>query len=118
MTLTPEFKQAMLEHYRLLSRYGEKHPAVVVALLVALELAPRADRPLLHCKAIELGLVPRPDGYLEDGTACYLLQSVTTVTGSPLPDSLASYGNTLFTARGAGSLDTTPIDPALVHRVH
>jgi hypothetical protein len=44
MTLTPEFKQAMLEHYRLLSRYGEKHPAVVVALMLALELAPVADR--------------------------------------------------------------------------
>jgi hypothetical protein len=44
MTLTPEFKNAMIEHYRLLSRYGEKHLAVVVALMLALELAPVADR--------------------------------------------------------------------------
>jgi hypothetical protein len=118
MTLTHEFKTAMVEHYRLQSRYGQKHLAVVITLMAALELSPVSIRALMHCKAIELGLVPRPDGYLEDGTACYLLRTVAAVTGNALPESLAPYADTMFTARGAGGLDTAPTDPALVYRNH
>jgi hypothetical protein len=63
-------------------------------------------------------LIPeRADGYLEDGSPVFRLEAVAERLG--LTEAQAQSSVQAFMAdRAALGLDTTPIDPALVHRAH
>ena len=66
----------------------------------------------------ELGLMPQhADGYLEDGSPVYRLESVAERLVRSDAEAQASV-QAFMADRVALGLDVTPIDPALIHRAH
>lgn len=117
MNPTPEFMSALDMHHAMLTTMGEDHPLTQRAFALVMELAPSELKTLMADKAREMGLMPDPDGYLDDGSPVYRLESVARKLG--LSESEAQESVQAFMAdRVALGLDTMAIDPALIHRTH
>lgn len=117
MNTTPEFLAAVDMHHAMRTTMGEDHPLTQRALALVMELAPDELKTLMADKAREMGLMPDPDGYLDDGTPVYRLDSVARKLGmseAQAQDAIQA----LMADRVALGLDTMPIDPALIHRTH
>jgi hypothetical protein len=115
MTTSPECISAFHEYQHLVETLGDNHPATTMAMMVMIELAPEELKTMMHDKAKEMGLLPQPDGYLDDGTACYRLEDVAANLGMTNDDAQSAMDEFLD-ARGAAGLDTILIDSNLVHR--
>jgi ABC-type uncharacterized transport system ATPase subunit len=115
MTPTPECIAAFREYEHLMETLGDSHPATTMAMMVMLELAPDELKTNMRDKAKALGLLPEPDGYLDDGTPCYRLEDVANVHGVTAEEAQASMDEFLE-ARGTAGLDTILIDSTLVNR--
>lgn len=117
MKRTLEFTQAVNDHIELLETLGENHPATTMAMMVMMELAPEPLKQELLTKAREFGMLPKPDGYLEDGTPAYCLEDIAKKLGISLKDAQIAMDEFLE-ASGAAGLDTILIDSSKVHRRH
>jgi hypothetical protein len=63
-------------------------------------------------------LIPdQADGYLEDGTPVYQLESIARTLGMTEDEAQESV-QAFMADRAALGLDVTPIDPALIHHTH
>ncbi len=118
MNHTPEFMAALERHAAMRQTLGREHPLTQRAFTLVLHLAPPEVTALLVDGARDMGLIPeRADGYLEDGSPVYRLESVAERLG--LTESQAQESVQAFMAdRVALGLDVTPIDPSLIHRTH
>lgn len=115
MNTTPEFMTALDLHHSVQITMGLDHPLTKRAFALVMELAPAELKTLMADKAREIGLMPDPDGYLDDGSPVYRLESVARKLG--LSESEAQDAVQAFMAdRVALGLNTMAIDPALIHR--
>ena len=96
---------------------GEDHPLTQRAFTLVMELATPELKSLMTAKARELGLLPPAHGYLVDGSPVYRLESIAVQLGIPIDEAAASV-QAFMADRAALGLDTTPIDPALIHIRH
>lgn len=115
MEPTTECIAAFHEYQHLVETLGDRHPATTMAMMVLMELVPDELKTMMHDKAKEMGILPEPDGYLEDGTACYRLEDVASNLGMTIEEAQLAMDDFLA-ARGAAGLDTILIDSHLVHR--
>jgi hypothetical protein len=114
MNTTPEFLAAVDMHHAMRTTMGEDHPLTQRALTLVMELAPDELKTLMADKAREMGLMPEAHGYLDDGSPVYRLESIAEkmgVSADEVQDSVQAF----MADRAALGLDTTPIDPALIH---
>ncbi len=81
MNLTPEFCAAMDTHERLVDTFGEDHPDTQRALTLVMEMAPEELKMEMRKMMREMGLMPEADGYLEDGSPVFRLESVAARLG-------------------------------------
>jgi hypothetical protein len=95
---------------------GEDHPLTRRAFSLVMDLAPEKLKTLMNNMAREMGIIPEhADGYLDDGTPVYQLESIARTLGmteSEAQDSVQAF----MVDRAALGLDTPLIDPALIHR--
>ena len=68
---SPAFIQAMQEYERISSRYGIDSEQEREQLRNVLSLAPQSLKDEMHQKAKEMGLIPPPSGYTDDGQPIY-----------------------------------------------
>ena len=116
MNPTPEFMAAVDRHQAMRATLGDDHPLTQRALTLVIALAPEKLTNLMTNMAREMGLIPKhADGYLGDGTPVYQLESIARTLGMSESDAQASV-QAFIADRAALGLDTTPIDPALIHR--
>jgi hypothetical protein len=113
---TPAFIAAMTTVMELADVHGHAHPLVQTALMLAQELAPPTFKAFMYTEAENMGLIPDADGYLDDGTPVYRLEAMAAKLGVPESEIQASV-QAFMADRAALGLDTTPIDPALIHRI-
>ncbi len=118
MNPTPEFMAALDMHHAMQTTMGDDHPLTQRAFALVMTLAPDELKTLMADKAREMGLLPEhADGYLDDGTPVYRLESVARTLG--MSEAQAQESVQAFMAdRVALGLDTMAIDPALIHRTH
>lgn len=99
---SPEFLAAVDEFMHTAEVLGHDHPQTQRTMKQAMRLAPRT----LLDEFTKMSLLPKPDGYTEDGQPLFSQKAVAT-----------HFGITLEEARA--HLDGMPtIDPARVHRIH
>ena len=115
MNTTPEFMAAVDMHHAMRTTMGEDHPLTQRALTLVMELAPTELKTLMADKAREMGLMPEAHGYLADGSPVYRLEAIAEKLGVSADEAQASV-QAFMADRAALGLDTTPIDPALIHR--
>ncbi len=115
MNITPKFRLAMQKHLHLVETLGEDHTDTMTALMLAMESAPESFKDLMHVEAVRLDLIPKADGYLEDGQPVYRLEDLAAKLGVSVQEAQATLDR-LMTERSAAGLDTILIDSALVHR--
>lgn len=82
--MTDEFLAAVERQRYLAATLGPDHPDVVLAMGEVLEHAPEELLNTIRAKAREMGLLPEPDGYLEDGRPVYSTQAVADTLGVPV----------------------------------
>ena len=112
---SPEFLAAVEEHHHAAEALGHDHPQVKRLMQRAMALAPRTLLDTMQAKAHELGLMPEPDGYLDNGQPLYSLEVIARQNGMTVEEVQAGIEELLETC---GDLPVmAPIDPARVHRV-
>ena len=112
---SPEFLAAVDELMRTAEALGHDHPEAKRAMALAMMLAPRTLRDEFHKMAKDMGLMPEPDGYLEDGQPVVSLEAVAAQLGMTLEEAQAHVDEMLVELEAAGvSMQT--IDPTSVHR--
>lgn len=117
--MSPEFLHAAERHAALAERLGPEHPDVMMAMVVVLEHAPASLKETIRAKAVELGLMPEPDGYLEDGSPVFSLEAVAAKLGAPVAQVEETMRALLALREDAGlPIGGMAIDGAMVHRRH
>ena len=112
---SPEFLAAVDELAHTVEALGQDHPQAKRAMQRAMSLAPRTLLDTMQAKAKELGLMPEPDGYLDNGQPLYSLEAIARQNGMTVEEVQAGIEEMLETC---GDLPVmAPIDPARVHRV-
>lgn len=114
MSNTPEFMAALDMHHAMQISMGEDHPLTQRAFALVMELAPAELKTQMANMAREMGLLPDADGYLEDGSPVYRLESIATKLGMTEDEAQTSV-QAFMADRAALGLDATPIDPDLIH---
>jgi len=118
MDATPEFMAALDRHHAMSKTLGADHELTQRALALVMALAPPELTAMLTDKAREMGLIPdQADGYLEDGSPVYRLESIARTLGMTEDEAQESV-QAFMADRAALGLDVTPIDPALIHHTH
>jgi Mn-dependent DtxR family transcriptional regulator len=74
--LTPEFSEAMRRYVDACKRYGEESEQARNLFSEAMLIAPPAFEEEAKQMAREMGLFPEADGYLEDGTPVFNLETI------------------------------------------
>jgi hypothetical protein len=115
MITTPEFIAAVERLVVMQTTMGEDHPLTLRALALVVDLAPDDLKAFLTVKMRDLELIPDADGYLEDGTPVYRLESIAQKMGMIESDAQSSV-QAFMADRVSMGLDTMAIDPALIHR--
>lgn len=112
----PAFSHAMRQYVNISKRLGDDHAEVNKALTKALSIAPDWFRGEMHTKANEMGLIPEPAGYLDNGDPVYSLESVAKAHGISIEE--AELGMTeMLSARAELGLSSEVItDHSLVNR--
>lgn len=113
---SPEFLAAVDELMRTAEALGREHPQTERAMRRAMTLAPRSLMDEFHKMANELDLMPKPDGYTEDGQPVVSLQALAAQLGMSLEEARAHADEILAELEAAG-VPMPTIDPARVHRV-
>ena len=117
MPLTSEFMAEMKEYLRLVDTLGIDHPVTLQPLMRAMELAPEELMDEFADMARAMGLLPEADGYLEDGTPMFSLESFAEKMGVPLDEAEAQLQAFLADRAAMGlSNDGIVTDARLVHR--
>lgn len=112
---SPEFLAAVEACMAAAEALGNDHPQVKRLMQRAMSLAPRTLLDTMQAKAKELGLMPEPDGYLDNGQPLYSLEAIARQNGMTVEEVQAGIEEMLETC---GDLPVmAPIDPARVHRV-
>ena len=113
---SPEFLEAVSMCFLLQETLGIDHPEADRALSVAMRLAPQSLHDEMHQKARDMGLVPEPSGYTEDGQPAYSLECIAAKMGVPMAEAEDRMREMLEMHNELG-LPTGLLDPATVHRV-
>lgn len=113
---TPEFLEAMHACLILKDELGLEHPETSRALMVAMALAPDSLKDFMAEQAKELGLMPEPDGYTEDGEPVFTLESIAAKMGMSMEEAQAA-AEIMLADCGELGLPTVLVDPEAVHRV-
>ena len=113
---SPEFLEALGKFLLLQETLGIDHPEADKALAVAMRLAPQSLHDEMHQKARDMGLVPEPSGYTEDGQPAYSLECIADKMGVSMEEAEDRMHEMLKTHNELG-LPTWLIDPATVHKV-
>ena len=113
---SPEFLAAVDELTRTVEALGQDHPQAKRAMQRAMMLAPRTLQDEITRMAESTGLLPKPDGYTEDGQPMVSLEAVAAQWGMTLEEAQAHMDEMLAEQEAAG-VSMPTIDPARVHRV-
>ena len=113
---SPEFLAAVDELTRTVEELGHEHHQAKRAMQRALVLAPRTLRDEITRMAESTGLLPKPDGYTEDGQPVVSLEALAAQWGMTLEEAQAHADDVVAELEAAG-VTMPAIDPARVHRV-
>ena len=113
---SPEFLAAVDELTRTVEALGHEHPQAKRAMQRAMALAPRTLRDEIIRMAEGTGLLPKPDGYTEDGQPVVSLEALAAQWGMTLEEAQAHADDVVAELEAAG-VTMPAIDPARVHRV-
>ena len=84
--INPEFFKAF-DHYKaMLEQYGDDHPITQQAFHLTLHYTPEHIKAEMDAKAKEMGLLPRPSGYTDDGEPMYRLEDIAKHLGMSIED--------------------------------
>lgn len=118
MNPSPEFLLAIDRHEAMVATLGLEHPLTRQVMALVMELAPDELKTIMRDKAREMGLIPaRPDGYTDDGTPCYNVESIAASTGQTVEEVHEAMREMLADRAALGLPDLAAIDPSTVHRV-
>lgn len=96
--------------------YAFDMPEITMPMVMAVELAPADLKEAIFKKLRLIGVIPDPDGYLEDGTPAYRLESIAKRLAIPLEEARGML-NRINDERNAMGLK--PIrTPDLIHQTH
>jgi hypothetical protein len=115
---SPEFKAALAKYGQLSELYGDDHQITKDAFTVLLKLAPDEYIEEAHKVAVEMNLMPEPNGYLEDGTAMYRLDDIATKVGVTIEDAELAMHNIKSVLSEAGLPNTEIVDSRVIHLRH
>ena len=113
---SPEFLDAVDELTRTVEELGHEHHQAKRAMQRALVLAPRTLRDEIIRMAESTGLLPKPDGYTEDGQPVVSLEALAAQWGMTLEEAQA-HADAMLAELEAAGVTMPAIDPARVHRV-
>lgn len=113
---SPEFLDAVGELTRTVEELGHEHHQAKRAMQRALVLAPRTLRDEIIRMAESTGLLPKPDGYTEDGQPVVSLEALAAQWGMTLEEAQA-HADAMLAELDAAGVTMPAIDPARVHRV-
>ena len=81
-----EFLKAFDDYQLHLVQHGENHPLTQQSFTLMLEHMPESMKQEIDAKAKELGLLPPPSGYTDDGEPMYRLEDVAKHLGMSIED--------------------------------
>jgi hypothetical protein len=110
------FSEAMRQYIRISERLGDEHPEAKRAMTKALSLAPDWFRDEMHAKAKEMGLMPEPTGYLDNGDPVFSIESIAKAHGISIEEA-EQHMNEFLADRDALGLSSVVIDHSQVNRV-
>ena len=113
---SPEFLDAVDELTRTVEELGHEHHQAKRAMQRAMMLAPRTLRDEITRMAESMGLLPKPDGYTEDGQPVVSLETLAAQWGMTLEEAQA-HADAMLAELEAAGVTMPAIDPARVHRV-
>lgn len=113
---SPEFLDAVDELTRTVEELGHEHHQAKRAMHRAMALAPRTLRDEIIRMAESTGLLPKPDGYTEDGQPVVSLEALAAQWGMTLEEAQA-HADAMLAELEAAGVTMPAIDPARVHRV-
>lgn len=109
--------KALDEFERAKEKYGPTSPQAMKWLATMLTLVPDELKEKIFDEGIRLGLFPKPDGYLEDGTPAYSFRLIEEFFGVS-PVEIKTRLQTLNKARQAVGQDVlSSYDDSTVHKV-
>ena len=109
--------KALDEFERAKEKYGETSPQAMKWLATMLALVPDELKEKIFDEGIRLGLLPKPDGYLEDGTPVYSFRLIEEFFGVS-PVEIKTRIQTLNEARQFVGKDALPsYHDSTVHKV-
>jgi len=111
---TPEFLTAMSACLHLVEALGIEHPDTTRAMQRAMLLAPPSMNTFMADTVRELDLIPKADGYLDNGQPVYSLESIAAKLGLGMDEAM----DTMLEDRAELGLPAVLVDPATVHRKH
>ncbi|MDV2440219.1 hypothetical protein QR665_12175 [Acinetobacter gerneri] len=116
--VNPEFFKAF-EHYKaMLEQFGKDHPITERAFLLTLHYTPEHIKKEMHQKAKELGLLPKPSGYLDNGTAVYAIEDIAKQLRISIEEAQAQLDNLLQIEQQLGIVTgVTLVDPNTVNKI-
>ena len=80
-TFPPAFTIAMRRYVSISERLGDDHIEARNAFVDAMDLAPKWFADEAHAMAKQMGLIPDPTGYLDNGDPVYSLESIAKAHG-------------------------------------
>lgn len=113
---TPFFRAAMQRHVRVAERHGEDSPEARRSFAEAMALAPKWFVDEMSAKAEEMGLLPKPSGYLDDGSPMFSVAEVAKQLGVSLEEADAAMREMLADRQALGLPNDGLVHAAQVHR--
>lgn len=81
MIITPEYQILIKRYLQLVDQLGERHPTTLKVQLEVIHHAPPELKEHFHKMAKDMGLIPKPFGYLDNGDPIYDINSMANALG-------------------------------------
>ena len=115
-TFPPVFTHAMNQYKKIAAQHGDESEHARIAFTKAMLLAPKWFSDEMSDMAVDMGLIPKPSGYLDNGEPIYDLRDVAKHLDVPFDEAEQSL-HKLIAARDSLGMDTMLVNPSTVNRV-
>ena len=113
-TFPPVFTHAMNQYKKIAAQHGDESEQARVAFTKAMLLAPKWFSDEMSDMAVDMGLIPKPSGYLDNGEPIYDLRDMARHLDVSFDDAKKSL-HKLLTERKNLGMDNFLVDPSLVN---
>jgi hypothetical protein len=115
-TFPPEFT-AEMNHYKLIARlHGDESDKARIAFTKAMLKAPQWFAEEAHEMAKEMGLIPAPSGYLDDGSPVFSLNDLAKNLDIPIEQAEKSMFEMIATKKELGIESVVISQSTTIHR--